>query len=172
MNLFCVNCEKDTETKDLEVLTLDSGKRALKGFCKICNSKKMMKLGKEGGDFIDSITGGKLFVGEMHLPLHQFTGPGTRTDLRLNPEDLTPKDWSLPINRVDEASLKHDIAYMDKSLEARHKADEIMIEELKNIENPTFRENLERKIIIPILQTKKWIGLSIAPKGLRDLLND
>ena len=41
---------------------------------------------------------------------------------------------------------------MDKSLEARHKADDIMIEELRNINNPTFREKVERNIVIPILK--------------------
>ena len=170
MKILCTECEEKTDTNDLETGETKNGKRCLKGFCVICGTKKIMLLGKEGGDFIDSIAGGKLFPGEFHLLNHNFTGPGTRTDLRLNPEDLTPKEWSLPINKVDEASLKHDIAYMDKTLEARHKADEIMIEELKNIENPTFRENLERKIIIPILQSKKWLGLGIAPIELRDFI--
>ena len=170
MKIFCTECEEKTDTNDLETGKTKNGKRCLKGFCMICGSKKIMLLGKEGGDFVNSIIRGvKLFVGELHLPSHNFTGPFTRTDLRLN-EDLTPKEWSLPINKVDEASLKHDIAYMDKTLEARHKADEIMIEELKNIENPTFRENLERKIIIPILQSKKWLGLGIAPIELRDFI--
>src|SRR5204863_5594425 len=134
MKIFCTECEEKTETKDLESSETKNGKRCIKGYCEICNSKKIMLLGKEGGDFLDSISGGKLFPGEFHLVNHNYTGPGTRTDLRLNPEDLSPKDWSIPINKIDEASLKHDIAYMDKSLESRHKADDIMIEELKNIE--------------------------------------
>src|SRR5204863_6886304 len=170
MKILCTECEDKTDTNDLETGETKNGKRCLKGFCVICGTKKIMLLGKEGGDFVNSIIqGGKLFVGEMHLPNHNFTGTFTRTDLRLN-EDLTPKDWSLPINKVDEASLKHDIAYMDKTLEARHKADEIMIEELKNIDNPTFREKVERGIVIPILQSKKWFGLGIAPIELRDFI--
>ena len=39
----------------------------------------------------------------MHLPGHNFTGPGTKLKKRLNP-DLTPKEWSKPVNRVDEAA--------------------------------------------------------------------
>ena len=35
------------------------------------------------------------FRGEMHLPGHNFTGPGTNLD-RLNP-DGTPKPWSKPV---------------------------------------------------------------------------
>src|SRR3977135_3277736 len=171
MIIFCANCEEKTNSKDMETITLKNNKRAIKCFCTECNNKKIMLLGKTGGDFLDSITGGKLFPGELHLPFHNFTGPFTRTDLRLN-ENLVPHDWSKPINRIDEAALKHDIAYMDKSLEARHKADDIMIEELRNIENPTFREKVEKNVVIPILKSKKWLGLGITPSKLRDLLNE
>src|SRR6266853_2781593 len=164
MNIFCNNCEDKSETKDLEVVTLKNGKRGIKGICVICNSKKILLLGKEGG---------KLFVGELHLPLHNYTGPGTRLDLRTTTDpltgEITPKDWSIPINKVDEASLKHDIKYIDKNLEARHKADTEMIEELNNIEHPTFRERLERNVVIPILKIKKWLGLGIIPPDLRDI---
>src|SRR6266853_3481194 len=162
MNILCTVCEDVTPTKNLEAFTLKNGKRAIKGLCTLCDFNKILLLGKEGR---------KLFPGELHLAGHNFTGPGTRTDLRLN-EDLTPKSWSMPINKVDEASLKHDIKYIDKSLEARHKADDEMIQELNNIENPTFREKVERSIIIPILKTKRWIGLGIIPNNFKDLINE
>src|SRR3981189_2553019 len=174
MNLLCVNCEKDTKTKDLEVLTLENGanggeaKRALKGLCEICNSKKMMKLSKHGGDFVNFMN--TLIPGEKHLPGHSFTGPGTNLDKKLN-EDLSPKDWSQPINRVDQAAYKHNLKYMDDSKEARQKADQEMINELQNISNPTFREKIERVIVIPILKTKKFLGLGVCPSELRVLLN-
>ena len=47
----------------------------------------------------------------MHLPGHNFTGPGTKLKQRLNP-DLTPKKWSKPVNRVDKAAYHHDICYL------------------------------------------------------------
>jgi hypothetical protein len=47
----------------------------------------------------------------MHLPGHNFTGPGTKLNKRLN-EDMTPKEWSKPINSVDEAAMHHDICYL------------------------------------------------------------
>jgi len=47
---------------------------------------------------------------ELHLPGHNFTGPGTKLDRRLNP-DGTPRYWSKPINRVDEAAYHHYICY-------------------------------------------------------------
>ena len=49
----------------------------------------------------------------MHLPGHNFTGPGTKLNKRLNP-DLTPKKWSKPINRVDKAAYHHDVCYLKK----------------------------------------------------------
>ncbi len=168
MDFLCINCEKDTETKDLEVVNLENGKRALKGLCTKCNSKKMMKLGKHGGDFVNFIN--TLIPGEKHLPGHSFTGPGTNLEKRLN-EDLPPKDWSKPINRVDQAAYKHDLAYMNGNKEVRQIADQEMIEELNNISNPTFREKLERLVVIPILKTKKFLGLGICPTELRSLLN-
>jgi hypothetical protein len=122
-----------------------------------------------GGDFVNFLN--TLIPGEKHLPKHSFTGPGTRLDLRLN-EDLSPKEWSQPINRVDAAALKHDVKYMDDSKEARQQADIEMIEELQNMPNPTFREKVERAIVIPILKTKKFLGLGIIPFELRDIINE
>ena len=168
MNFLCVNCEKDTDTKDLEVLTLENGKRALKGLCEICNSKKMMKLSKHGGDFVNFMN--TLIPGEKHLPGHSFTGPGTNLDKRLN-EDLSPKDWSQPINRVDQAAYKHDLAYRSEEKETRQIADQEMIKELQDISNPSFREKIERGIVIPILKTKKFLGLGICPTQLRHFVN-
>ena len=46
-------------------------------------------------------------MGELHLPGHNFTGPGTRLVERL--EGGGPQ--SRPVNAVDELSLDHDIYY-------------------------------------------------------------
>ena len=42
--------------------------------------------------------------------MHNFTGPGTKLNKRLNP-DGTPKEWSMPINGVDNATSHHDLCY-------------------------------------------------------------
>ena len=47
----------------------------------------------------------------MHLPGHNFIGPGTKLNKRLNP-DLTPKAWPKTVNRVDQAANHHDICYV------------------------------------------------------------
>ena len=45
---------------------------------------------------------------EMNLPGHNFTDPGTKLYKRLN-SDGTPKEWSNPINTVDNAAYHHDL---------------------------------------------------------------
>ena len=47
---------------------------------------------------------------EMHLPGHNFAGPGRKLYKRLNP-DRTPKEWIILINRVDNAAYHHDLCY-------------------------------------------------------------
>ena len=95
----------------------------------------------------------------MHLTGHSFSGPNTRLDLRLNP-DGSWKEWSKPVNRVDYAAYKHDLAYAEhQDTENRNKADRAMVEELDIIENPTLRERIERSIVKPILRTKARFGL-------------
>ena len=101
------------------------------------------------------------FPGEMHFLQHNFTGPGTRLDQRLNP-DLTPKEWSKPINRVDRATYQHDLAYAKhRDTANRNIADGIMVNLLNSIPNPTLREQMERAIVTPILATKEKFGLGV-----------
>ena len=100
------------------------------------------------------------FPGEKHLPGHSFTGPGTRLDKRLSYNDTVITN---PINRVDAAALKHDIFYRDHSnTQDRHIADQQMIQELKNIPDPTFREKVERALVIKLLQGKMKLGMGYA----------
>ena len=102
------------------------------------------------------------FPGEMHLPGHFFTGPGTRLDLRLNP-DGAPKTFSEPVDRVDKAAFRHDLAYAQyPDTSSRNVADRAMVDELNKIPNPTFRERVERAIVKPILSTKANLGLGLA----------
>ena len=95
----------------------------------------------------------------MHLPEHSFPGPGTRLDLRLNP-DGAPKTSSKPVDRVDNAALRHDLAYAQyPDTASRNVADRAMVDELNKIPNPKFRERVERAIVKPILSTKANLGL-------------
>lgn len=118
----------------------------------------------KGGDIqkaLGSLPGWGKYSKEKHLPGHVFSGPGTNLEKRLNADD-TPKADSIPINRVDLAAYHHDLAYRDnKDIESRHAADRKMIQELDAIENPSFRERVERMLVKKALQAKMFLGQGV-----------
>ena len=69
---------------------------------------QFLKSDATGGSFLNTLV--KKLPFEMHLPGHNFTGPGTKLYKRLNP-DGTPKECSIPINRVDNTAYHHDLCY-------------------------------------------------------------
>ncbi|GFY66226.1 uncharacterized protein TNIN_287711 [Trichonephila inaurata madagascariensis] len=86
-------------------------------------------------------------------------GPGTQLlkgKTRLNP-DLTYKEWSKPINRVDKAAYEHDVCYLkNKDTKTRNEVcDSNMMQEVDDIPNPTIRERLDRAVVKPIIKAKK-----------------
>ena len=93
---------------------------------------------------------------EMNLAGHNFTGPGTKLNKRQN-EDMTPKAWSKPLNKIDKAAYHHDICYVkNKDKKTRNKVcDKNMLTELNGIYNPTLRERMERGVVSTIIGTKK-----------------
>jgi hypothetical protein len=168
--MYCVKCKRKTETKDVQTVTSKNGRPMLRGICAECGKTKTQFVrAPAGGDLASSISSmtqnirlpWAKFPGELHLPGHSFTGPGTRLDVRLN-ADETPKSWSKPVDRVDNAAYHHDLAYAKHSDTAnRNEADRVMVNELDNIPNPTVRERLERAIVKPILATKANFGLGL-----------
>jgi predicted metal-dependent HD superfamily phosphohydrolase len=97
-----------------------------------------------------------------------FAGPGTRLDCRLN-DDGTPKSWSKPTDRVDQAAYYHDLAYNEyKDTENRNIADREMLQQLDSIENPSVREKIEMAIIKPVINTKQRFGLGLKDRVARD----
>jgi hypothetical protein len=89
----------------------------------------------------------------------QYCGPGTNLNLKLKADGVTPRKGFEPVDRVDEAAMKHDIKYQEfDDLRHRNEADKEMLRELRNITNPSCRERMERCIVVPILTIKKWIG--------------
>ena len=50
------------------------------------------------------------FPKEMHLPGMNFASPGTDLDERLTTTDAY-KEWSKPVDRVDNAAYHHYLAY-------------------------------------------------------------
>jgi hypothetical protein len=103
----------------------------------------------------------------MHIPGMNYAGPGTRLDLRLN-DDGTPKQWSMPVDRVDLAAYHHDMSYAAHSdTPNRNVAHRVMLNELDSISDPTARERIEHVIIKPIISTKERFGLGVKPVNFR-----
>jgi hypothetical protein len=99
--------------------------------------------------------------GELHLLGHSFTGPGTKLDIRLDENDR-PREWSKPINRVEEIAMKHGIGYREcqDDLSCKQEQDRIMLQLLDSIPDPTIRERVEKMIVKAALKTK-LISVSI-----------
>ena len=97
---------------------------------------------------------------EIHLTGHNFTGPGTKLYKRLNP-DGTPKEWSVPINRVDNAAYHHDLCYSkhDDTKTRNEVCDKTMLGELNGIVNPTLRERIDKSIVGKLINAKVNFGL-------------
>ena len=170
MNIYCVKCKTKTPTLNLTESVTKNNKPILKGKCEICGSKKntFISKSKVGGDIVSSVIS-KIPV-ELHLRTlkgkkYSFCGPNTNLTDRLNPDD-TPKEWSKPINKVDEVCLRHDLAYRDSDLGkgTRHDADRNMLNELNNLKDLNFNEKLDRAVIKPIIDTKHKLGLGVIKK--------
>ena len=93
--MYCVKCKKHTETINVQPFTARSGRLTQRGICSDCGKIKT-KFVKAGSGLFNKAVNNLPF--EMHLPGHNFTGPGTRLDRRLNP-DLTPKNG---VNQLTE----------------------------------------------------------------------
>jgi len=133
-------------------------RQMLQGICVVCGTKKSKLVKSQKGKvFLNDTINSLPF--EMHIPGHNFTGPGTKLNKRLH-EDMTPKAWSKPINRFDEAAYHHDICYVkNKDTKTRNEVcDKNMLTELNGIYNPTFRERMERGVVSTIIGTKKRFG--------------
>ena len=90
----------------------------------------------------------------MHLPGHNFADPGTKLYKRLN-QDGTPKEWSIPINRVDNAAYHHDLCYSKHDTKTRNEiCDKTMLGELSGIVNPTLRERIDKSIVGKLIRAK------------------
>ena len=71
----------------VKVVVSKNGRNMKRGACVICGTTKTQFIkAREGGSLLNKVINNLPF--EMHLPGHNFTGPGTNLKKRLNP-DLT-----------------------------------------------------------------------------------
>ena len=162
--MYCVKCKKKTETGDTQNVVSKNGRHMKRGKCLVCGiTKTQFVKDTQGGSVLNKAINSLPF--EMHLPGHNFTGPGTKLSKRLNP-DMTPKQWSKPINRVDNAAYHHDVCYLkNKDTKTRNAlCDKNMLQELDGIVNPTLRERMDRSIVDKIIGTKMRLGMGIKKK--------
>ena len=149
------------------ITTAKNNRHMKRGTCVICGINKAQFIkSPKGGSLLNKVIN-NLPV-EMHLPGHNFTGPGTKLNKRLNPY-ITPKKWSKPINCVDKAAYHHDICYLkNNDTETRNAVcDKNMLKELNGIHNPTIKERMEHGLVSSLIGTKKRFGWGINKKKFR-----
>lgn len=173
--MYCVKCKRTTETSDIQNTVSKNGRNMKRGKCVVCGTTKTQFVRRaetssakgpavpKGGSVLNNVINKLPF--EMHLPGHNFTGPGTKLNKRLK-GDLTPKEWSKPINRVDNAAYHHDVCYLkNKDTNTRNNVcDKKMLDDLEGIYNPSARERLERSIVDKIIGTKMRFGMGMSSK--------
>ena len=95
----------------------------------------------------------------MHLLGHNSTGPGTKLYKILN-WDGTPKEWSMPINRIDNAAYHHDLCYSkhDYTKTRNEVCDKTMLGELNEIVIPTLRDRIDKPIVGKLIKAKLISG--------------
>ena len=155
---YCLKCRKHTEGKSFSEKVSKNGRLMLHSICKICGMKKCVILGRKErsgkGLVNDLLNSGKL--PEMHLPGHNFTGPGTRLKERLIRGDQ-------PKNKLDEAAMLHDMAYaMFKETKDRHVFDKKLQEDAFKIakdSNSSLKEKAEAGLVGSIMYGKRKMGL-------------
>ena len=146
--MYCVKCRRVTETEIIHIATSKNSRLMRRGQCITCAKTKtqFIKSDATDGSFLNTLVNNLPF--EMHLPGHNFTGQGTKLNKRLNP-DGTPKEWSIPKNRVDNAAYHHDLSYSrhDDTKTRNEVCNKTMLGELNEIVNPTLREKIDKSIV-------------------------
>ena len=94
---------------------------------------------------------------EFHLPGYNYWGPGTKLSERLDSND---NPITQPVNDIDRACMKHDIAYRDyKNLRLRQKADVKLIHDLNRLDNLKLTEKYTRGLIKTAIKGNVMFGM-------------
>ena len=110
----------------------------------------------------------------MHVPGYNYLGPNTKIDIRLK-DNAFPKPGEEPINNTDAAALTHDVSYSNfeklglkgkELLDAKHKADKVLIDEFETLPTDSFMEKIVRFFAKNLMKAKGKLGL-----GTKDVNN-
>ena len=83
-----------------------------------------------------------------------------------------PKEWSIPINRVDNAAYHQDLCYSqhDDTKTRNEVCDKTMLGELSGIMNSTLTERIDKSILGKLIKAKVNFGIAILLKKSLNLL--
>jgi len=125
--------------------------------------KKRRRKRQRGGDlqtkaskFLPKLPWAK-YKGEKHLPKYNYCGPNTALDIRLD-KNNKPKSGEEPVNAIDAACLKHDLAYKSENIKDRHLADINLIHDLNSFKNLKLTEKMAKALIKIAMKSKVFIG--------------
>ena len=170
--MYCLKCRRVIEIENITTATSRNDRLMRRGHCITCGTKtQSIKNDATGGSFLNTLVNKLTF--EMHLPGHNFTGPGTKLYKRLN-TDGTPKEWSIPINRVDNAAYHHDLWYSkrDDTKTRNEVCDKTMLGALSGTVNPTLRERIDKSIVGKLIKAKVNFGLGAPIKFFFKFTNE
>ena len=163
--MYCLKCRRVIETENFTTATSENGILMRRGQCITCGKTNIQftKRDVTGGSFLNALV--KKLSFKMHFTEHNFTGLGTKLYKRLN-SDGTPNEWSIPINRVDNAAYHHYLCYSkhDDTKTRNEVCDKIMLGELNGIVNPTLRERIDKSIVGKLIKAKVNFGLGLPIK--------
>ena len=76
--MYCLKCRRLKETENIANATSKNGKLMRRGQCITCRKTKTQFIKRDvtGGSFLNTLVNKLPF--EMHLPGHNFAGPGTK----------------------------------------------------------------------------------------------
>ena len=81
--MYCLKCQHITETENITTAVYKNSRLMRRGQCVACGQIKtqFIKKGTAGGSFLNSLVNKLPF--EIHLPGHNFTGPGTKLNKKI-----------------------------------------------------------------------------------------
>jgi len=164
--MYCLQCRKKTLSTSVQLHERPRPRGApgiqymLKGVCTVCGKgQAQIVSGKTGGDLNSLLNSGKL--PELHLPGHNYTGPGTKLKERLLKGDV-------PVKELDKAAQFHDMTYaIFKDKKDRHVFDKKLQDEAFNIvkdSKHSFKDRAEAGLVGSLMFGKRKLGLGVRQK--------
>src|SRR5271156_1416563 len=113
------------------------------------------------------------YPGGFHFFNSNFIGPGTKTNLRLDPITGEPLPHSLPTNKIDATALDHDRAYdmFHGNKYGEHIADRMMVSELDAIpySSLTPYEKVQKFLVRNAINAKQKLGLGVSEQDAHEM---